>query len=99
MSASDSAFTTLPGNSPITSRLRASAGVLDSFLNDVARIAARTYEPSDEDVVRARLRTMGVQEYHFKFDKGMYRFCDATGSLGLEPCCVMINPPDLQYLQ
>ncbi|KAH9924391.1 guanine nucleotide binding protein, alpha subunit [Fomitopsis serialis] len=41
------------------------------FLNDVARVAARNYEPSDEDVVRARLRTMGVQEYRFKFDKGL----------------------------
>jgi len=33
------------------------------FLNDVERIASRTYEPSDDDVVRARLRTLGVQEY------------------------------------
>ncbi|KAH9830772.1 G-protein alpha subunit [Rhodofomes roseus] len=36
------------------------------FLNDVVRVAARDYEPSDEDVVRARLRTMGVQEYRFR---------------------------------
>ncbi|TFY59169.1 hypothetical protein EVJ58_g5950 [Rhodofomes roseus] len=36
------------------------------FLNDVMRVAARDYEPSDEDVVRARLRTMGVQEYRFR---------------------------------
>lgn len=28
------------------------------------------YEPSDEDVVRARLRTTGVQEYHFTLDRG-----------------------------
>jgi len=41
------------------------------FLNDVERVAARNYDPSDEDVVRARLRTMGVQEYRFKFDKGL----------------------------
>ncbi|KAI0915678.1 hypothetical protein AcW1_003785 [Taiwanofungus camphoratus] len=40
------------------------------FLNDVTRVAAREYEPSDEDVVRARLRTMGVQEYRFKFERG-----------------------------
>jgi len=32
-------------------------------LNDVERIASRSYEPSDDDVVRARLRTLGVQEY------------------------------------
>ena len=52
----------------ITSRARAY-----SFLNDVARVAARDYEPSDADVVRARLRTMGVQEYRFKPDKGPLR--------------------------
>ncbi|KAH9858648.1 G-alpha-domain-containing protein [Lenzites betulinus] len=40
------------------------------FLNDVARVAARDYQPSDDDVVRARLRTMGVQEHRIKFEKG-----------------------------
>ncbi|PIL34086.1 hypothetical protein GSI_03797 [Ganoderma sinense ZZ0214-1] len=40
------------------------------FLNDVNRIAAQDYQPSDDDVVRARLRTMGVQEYRFIFEKG-----------------------------
>ncbi|KZT64204.1 G-alpha-domain-containing protein [Daedalea quercina L-15889] len=40
------------------------------FLNDVERIAARDYEPSDNDIVRARLRTMGVQEYNIKFEIG-----------------------------
>jgi len=38
-----------------------------SFLNDVDRIAKRDYDPSDNDIVRARLRTMGVQEYYFSF--------------------------------
>ncbi|KIY43106.1 G-alpha-domain-containing protein [Fistulina hepatica ATCC 64428] len=33
------------------------------FVNDIDRIARRDYEPSDDDIVRARLRTMGVQEY------------------------------------
>lgn len=44
--------------------------VLNSFLNDVDRIATVDYVPSDEDVVRARLRTTGVQEYHFILDRG-----------------------------
>ncbi|KAF9793168.1 G-alpha-domain-containing protein [Thelephora terrestris] len=34
------------------------------FMDDVDRIVARDYEPSDQDVVKARLRTVGVQEYH-----------------------------------
>jgi hypothetical protein len=41
-----------------------------SFLDDIDRIATLNYEPSDEDVVRARLRTTGVQEYHFTLDRG-----------------------------
>ncbi|KAL0952601.1 hypothetical protein HGRIS_006856 [Hohenbuehelia grisea] len=40
------------------------------FLNDADRIATRTYEPTDDDVIRARLRTLGVQEYRFVFDSG-----------------------------
>lgn len=43
-----------------------------SFLNDIDRIAVRDYEPSDDDIVRARLRTMGVQEYRFMFERGEY---------------------------
>ncbi|KAH9977002.1 guanine nucleotide binding protein, alpha subunit [Russula compacta] len=35
------------------------------FLDDIERIATRDYEPSDNDVIRARLRTLGVQEYRF----------------------------------
>lgn len=44
-----------------------------SFLNDIDRIASRDYEPSDDDVVRARLRTLGVQEHKIKFTKGASR--------------------------
>ncbi|VDB91649.1 unnamed protein product [Peniophora sp. CBMAI 1063] len=40
------------------------------FLDDVSRIIDPNYEPSDADVVRARLRTLGVQEYPFTFEKG-----------------------------
>jgi hypothetical protein len=46
--------------------------VLRSFLDDLHRIAHRGYEPTDEDVVRARLRTAGVQEYRFLLDPGVY---------------------------
>ncbi|KAI0027725.1 G-alpha-domain-containing protein [Vararia minispora EC-137] len=35
------------------------------FLNDIERVARTGYEPSDNDVVRARLRTLGVQQYNF----------------------------------
>lgn len=44
--------------------------ILSSFLNDIDRIAVRDYEPTNDDVVRARLRTLGVQEHRIKFNKG-----------------------------
>lgn len=40
------------------------------FLNDIDRIVSRDYEPSDDDVVRARLRSVGVQEHKFTVDAG-----------------------------
>jgi guanine nucleotide-binding protein subunit alpha len=43
---------------------------LRSFLDDLYRIAHRDYEPTDDDVVRARLRTIGVQEFRFLFETG-----------------------------
>ncbi|KAJ2915543.1 hypothetical protein MD484_g4866, partial [Candolleomyces efflorescens] len=49
-------------------RLEESAGF---FLEDIDRIASRDYKPSDNDVVRARLRTQGVQEYRIKFEHPM----------------------------
>ncbi|KAF9261998.1 G-alpha-domain-containing protein [Marasmius fiardii PR-910] len=40
------------------------------FLNDVERIAVSNYQPTDDDILRARLRTLGVQEYKITFDHG-----------------------------
>ncbi|EIN08754.1 G-alpha-domain-containing protein [Punctularia strigosozonata HHB-11173 SS5] len=40
------------------------------FLDDLDRIAQRDYEPSDDDVLRARLRTTGVQEHRLAFEEG-----------------------------
>lgn len=46
--------------------------ICKSFLQDgdVDRIATRDYIPSDDDVVRARLRTLGVQEHRIHFETG-----------------------------
>ncbi|KAJ8454831.1 hypothetical protein ONZ51_g12800 [Trametes cubensis] len=41
-----------------------------SFLNDAGRIAAINYEPTDDDIVRARVRTLGVEEHHFTMENG-----------------------------
>lgn len=41
-----------------------------SFLNDLDRIASRDYVVTDDDVVRARLRTVGIQEHTLFFGSG-----------------------------
>ncbi|KAF7297279.1 hypothetical protein MIND_00961100 [Mycena indigotica] len=48
-------------------RIEDSAGF---FLNDVDRIAREDYQITDEDIIRARLRTLGVQEYRVTFEHG-----------------------------
>ncbi|KAG2002422.1 guanine nucleotide-binding protein alpha subunit [Coprinopsis cinerea AmutBmut pab1-1] len=40
------------------------------FMNDIARIAVPGYLPSDSDIIRARIRTVGVEEHHFVVEKG-----------------------------
>jgi len=47
-------------------RIEDSAGF---FLDDLSRIATRSYILSDDDVVRARLRTVGVQEYRIYMEE------------------------------
>jgi len=55
------------------------------FMDDLDRILVGHYQPSDEDVIRARLRTMGVQEHKFVFETGLesgreWRIYDVGGS-------------------
>ncbi|KAG6918008.1 hypothetical protein DXG01_017018 [Tephrocybe rancida] len=41
------------------------------FLNDIERIADENYWPTDSDIMRARLRTLGVQEHYFVIEQGL----------------------------
>ena len=59
---------------------------LSSFMGDVDRVVARDYEPSDQDVVKARLRTVGVQEYHFSISGGKYSAFGDSMAHCLTPC-------------
>ncbi|KAI5120532.1 hypothetical protein M0805_004540 [Coniferiporia weirii] len=40
------------------------------FLNDLDRVAGAQYTPSDDDIIRARLRTVGVQEHSIILETG-----------------------------
>ncbi|KAF9067278.1 guanine nucleotide binding protein, alpha subunit [Rhodocollybia butyracea] len=51
-------------------RLEESAGF---YLNEIPRITAKKYIPTDADVLKARLKTMGVVEHSFLISTGVNR--------------------------
>ncbi|KAH9887208.1 G-alpha-domain-containing protein [Cubamyces lactineus] len=55
------------------------------YLNDLNRVTSLAYFPSDDDVLRARLKTVGVSEYSFHMEAGPetgteWRIIDVGGS-------------------
>ncbi|PPQ72683.1 hypothetical protein CVT24_012661 [Panaeolus cyanescens] len=40
------------------------------FLDDLSRIAVSNYVPTDSDIIRARIKTMGVEEHTFLVERG-----------------------------
>ncbi|KAK2464076.1 hypothetical protein APHAL10511_003906 [Amanita phalloides] len=53
------------------------------FLPDLDRVATPNYEPTDDDILRARLRTVGVQEYRLPVENNGSRdwfFYDVGGA-------------------
>ena len=52
---------------------------VSSSMDDIDRLLEEDYEPSDKDIVKARLRTVGIQEYHFSIpSRGIYPAFDAS---------------------
>ncbi|EMD34671.1 hypothetical protein CERSUDRAFT_86095 [Gelatoporia subvermispora B] len=55
------------------------------YLNDLDRITSPKYMPSDDDVLKARLKTVGVSEHRFEMEAGTesgteWRIIDVGGS-------------------
>jgi len=38
-----------------------------SFLDDLDRIGAKNYSPTEQDILRTRVKTTGIVEVHFNF--------------------------------
>ena len=49
------------------------------FFNKITTVSEPNYLPSDEDILRARLRTTGIVERVFVMDKMAFRFIDVGG--------------------
>ena len=41
-----------------------------SFLEDMEQIAVRSYQVTDDDIMRGRLRRSGIKEYSMVFENG-----------------------------
>ncbi|TFK49487.1 G-alpha-domain-containing protein [Heliocybe sulcata] len=63
------------------------------FLNEVSRIASKDYVPTPEDILKARLQTMGVEEHRLIMETGQFTtesgrewvIYDVGGSRGQRP--------------
>jgi hypothetical protein len=45
-----------------------------SFLIDIRRLAEPGYLPTEQDILRARVPTTGINEYHFDLSQMVFRF-------------------------
>ena len=41
--------------------------VYHSFLDDLKRLGAKDYQPTEQDILRTRVKTTGIVEVHFSF--------------------------------
>jgi len=49
------------------------------FWKIAAKVAAEDYEPSKDDIIQAKIRTIGIQETHFVFDGIKFMMVDVGG--------------------
>ncbi|KAF2980488.1 hypothetical protein EK904_006807, partial [Melospiza melodia maxima] len=50
-----------------------------SYLNDLDRISQPTYIPTQQDVLRTRVKTTGIVETHFTFKDLYFKMFDVGG--------------------
>ena len=50
------------------------------FLDNIHRIASPSYSPTDQDILQARVRTVGITEETFRIHNNTYRVIDVGGS-------------------
>jgi len=47
---------------------------LCSFLDDLERLGARDYMPTEQDILRTRVKTTGIVEVHFHFKNLNFKY-------------------------
>ncbi|KMQ84702.1 guanine nucleotide-binding protein g subunit alpha [Lasius niger] len=49
------------------------------FLDDLDRLGAREYQPTEQDILRTRVKTTGIVEVHFSFKNLNFKLFDVGG--------------------
>ncbi|KAK6630588.1 hypothetical protein RUM43_014573 [Polyplax serrata] len=52
---------------------------LCSFLDDLDRLGAKDYQPTEQDILRTRVKTTGIVEVHFSFKNLNFKLFDVGG--------------------
>lgn len=53
--------------------------VFCSYFDSIQRIGAPNYLPTDQDVLRSRVKTTGITESHFQIGELKYKLFDVGG--------------------
>jgi len=51
----------------------------NSYLNDIERLASPSYQPTQQDVLRSRVKTVGIVEADFPIDGYKFKMIDVGG--------------------
>lgn len=51
----------------------------NSFLDDLARLGKKDYMPTEQDILRTRVKTTGIVEVHFSFKNLNFKLFDVGG--------------------
>ena len=55
------------------------AHLLRSFLDDLERLGQTAYQPTEQDILRTRVKTTGIVEVHFTFKNLNFKVFDVGG--------------------
>lgn len=53
---------------------------ISSYLNDIDRLTAEGYVPTQQDVLRVRVPTTGIIEYPFDLENVIFRYPQGSGT-------------------
>merc|ERR1711971_1368970 len=63
------------------------------FLDDLDRLGAKDYQPTEQDIVRTRVKTTGIVEVHFSFKDLNFKLFDVRGRSGKSGSTVLRTSP------